>query len=92
MSGNPTPEWENTDWLCDLGYISDVADHLNILNTQLQGKDKTILQIYNIICDFKKKTGMERRVRDKKYVHFSESKDQSWHNILILSIIKLYYR
>ena len=51
----PVPELVQNNWLCDLGFMSDLADHLNVLNLELQGKDNTIVDCHKSICAFEAK-------------------------------------
>ena len=39
-------ELKNPDWLFDLAFLVDITNHLNVLNTQLQGKNQLISQLY----------------------------------------------
>jgi len=42
-------ELTNYDWIKDLAFLVDIATHLNILNLQLQGKNKVITNMYDSI-------------------------------------------
>ncbi|CAK1597490.1 unnamed protein product [Parnassius mnemosyne] len=46
------PELKNTDWLCDLAFLVDITNHLNVLNTRLQGKNQLISQLYANVSSF----------------------------------------
>jgi len=38
-------ELTNNDWIKDLAFLVDITTHLNILNLQLQGKNKVITYV-----------------------------------------------
>ena len=46
---------EDNEWLNDLAFLVDITDHLNVLNTKLQGRDKLFSDMCNEITAFKMK-------------------------------------
>ncbi|KAM4565907.1 SCAN domain-containing protein 3-like [Odontesthes bonariensis] len=53
--------FQDTDWLAKLCYLADVFSKLNELNTSLQGKDTSILNLYDKVGGFLKKAELWRR-------------------------------
>uniref|UniRef100_A0A667XAV2 C2H2-type domain-containing protein n=1 Tax=Myripristis murdjan TaxID=586833 RepID=A0A667XAV2_9TELE len=49
---------EDQTWLAHLAYLADVFGRLNELNTSLQGNDKTVLQMYDKVSAFMRKTDL----------------------------------
>lgn len=49
------PLLKNNCWLAYLAYLADVFSRLNDLNLELQGKDTTVLHLYNQVSGFMKK-------------------------------------
>lgn len=45
----------NKHWICDLAFLVDITQLLNVLNLQLQGKDQIISQLYDHVRAFKQK-------------------------------------
>ncbi|KAG6937555.1 GTF2I repeat domain containing 2, partial [Chelydra serpentina] len=46
---------EDSSWLMDLAFLADITDKLNILNLELQGKDKHVAQMRGSVKSFKAK-------------------------------------
>lgn len=53
--GDNTEILRNEKWLCDLAFLTDITNHLNLINLELQGKDKTIIDMHSAINSFKNK-------------------------------------
>ncbi|CAG9791321.1 unnamed protein product [Diatraea saccharalis] len=53
--GDDTEILKSESWLCDLAFLTDVTGHLNSINLELQGKDKTIMDMISTINSFKSK-------------------------------------
>uniref|UniRef100_A0A8C3AQM9 Uncharacterized protein n=1 Tax=Cyclopterus lumpus TaxID=8103 RepID=A0A8C3AQM9_CYCLU len=51
--------FQNTDWLAKLCYLADVFSKLKELNVSLQGKDTSILNLYDKVGGFLKKAELE---------------------------------
>ncbi|XDV31945.1 hypothetical protein PO909_002862 [Leuciscus waleckii] len=49
------PLLKNNSWLAYLAYLADVFSRLNDLNLELQGKDTTVLHLYDRVSGFMKK-------------------------------------
>uniref|UniRef100_A0A3P9IY56 DUF4371 domain-containing protein n=1 Tax=Oryzias latipes TaxID=8090 RepID=A0A3P9IY56_ORYLA len=58
--------FENTDWLAKLCYLADIFRKLNELNMSLQGKDTSILNLYDKVGGFLKKAEMWKRACDQE--------------------------
>ncbi|XP_047480591.1 SCAN domain-containing protein 3-like [Penaeus chinensis] len=50
--------FENTTWVAQLAYLTDIFSKLNELNMSLQGKDTNILNLYDKVAGFQKKLGL----------------------------------
>jgi len=55
-------------FLCSLAFLTDISQHLNKLNLQLQGKKRTISQIIDGLG--KKQVVFKNLVVEKKLIHF----------------------
>ncbi|XP_076643381.1 general transcription factor II-I repeat domain-containing protein 2-like [Halictus rubicundus] len=53
MAGNPVAELADPNWVKDLAFLSDLVNHINILNEKLQGKNKTIIDFFDTVRAFK---------------------------------------
>ncbi|XP_025407137.1 general transcription factor II-I repeat domain-containing protein 2B-like [Sipha flava] len=49
---------ESESWLCDLAFLIDITQHLNILNWKLQGKDCSLPIMFNLVYGFKAKLSL----------------------------------
>ncbi|XP_076228031.1 general transcription factor II-I repeat domain-containing protein 2-like [Nomia melanderi] len=58
QTGNPVPELENSNWMKDLAFLADLITHLNALNIKMQGKDKTIIDLFDVVTAFKIKLNL----------------------------------
>lgn len=48
-------------WLAKLAFLSDIFEHLNVLNTEMQGRNRTMVDIGEKISSFKKKLALWRQ-------------------------------
>ncbi|CAK9824116.1 General transcription factor II-I repeat domain-containing protein 2B [Anthophora retusa] len=88
--GHPIPELEDSLWTRDLAFLSDVIDHLNILDAALQRKTNTIIDLFDTICAFKMKIELwMRQLQSGNICHFpklklvsSESNFECYSNML----------
>lgn len=49
------PELSDPVWLADLGFLVDITQHLNALNTSLQGQNAMVSHLYSHIKAFRTK-------------------------------------
>ena len=59
--GQPMPELSDTAWLADLAFLVDMTRHLNVLNTNLQGQNAVVSQLYSHIKAFGNKLQLFQR-------------------------------
>ncbi|XP_077677617.1 general transcription factor II-I repeat domain-containing protein 2A-like [Eretmochelys imbricata] len=66
---------EDSSWLMDLAFLTDITDKLNILNLKLQGKGKHVAQMIGSVKSFKAKLILwMSHVKTKSLVHFPSVK------------------
>ncbi|KAK9890203.1 hypothetical protein WA026_010313 [Henosepilachna vigintioctopunctata] len=62
---------EDPEFLVQLAFLTDFANHLNILNSSLQGKNQTISELLSIINGFRSKLKVfKQTLEDKNLIHF----------------------
>lgn len=49
----PVLQLEDNAWIRDLAFLSDIVDHLSKLNVSLQGRDRTVIELFDSIQLFK---------------------------------------
>ncbi|CAL9688304.1 unnamed protein product [Knipowitschia caucasica] len=71
----------NTEWLLDLAFLTDVTDKINQLNTQLQGRDKHVSDMISAVRAFSAKLSLYiQQVKNKKLQHFSSLSNMCENN------------
>ena len=61
----------DAEWLLDLAFLTDMTEKLNQLNTQLQGKDRTISDMISAVKAFKAKLSFYlQQLKNKRLQHF----------------------
>ena len=50
--GKPVVELDDESFLTDLTFLTDVTEHLDQLNTKLQGANKIVSRMYDHECAF----------------------------------------
>lgn len=50
--GKPVAELDDPDWLHDLAFLVDITEHLNVLNVNMQGRNKLVAEYYDSILSF----------------------------------------
>lgn len=66
---------KDINFVHNLAYLTDITQHLNILNLQLQGEKQTIFQMMGYVDGFKKKLNLFRLSLQKNDLfHFSSCK------------------
>lgn len=53
--GDDCEKLKNENWLRDLAFLTDITKHLNSLNLELQGQNKTIIDMMSSVNAFKSK-------------------------------------
>ena len=62
-------------WLRDLAFLSDITEHLNILNVKLQGKENLISDMFAILKAFLSKLDLFKdQIAKGNFTHFSNCK------------------
>jgi len=61
----------NPDWLLNLAFLTDISQHLDSLNQQLQGENKTLPVMYAAVEAFQRKlTLFSAQMTTNNYTHF----------------------
>ena len=62
-------------WLRELAFLSDITEHLNILNVKLQGKENLISDMFAILKVFLSKLDLFKdQIAKVNFTHFSNCK------------------
>lgn len=70
--GCPVKELKCKEWVQDLAFMVDITQHLNTLNTKLQGRNRVVTQYYDSISAFKMKLSLwETQLSNGDTAHFS---------------------
>ena len=71
----PMLKFYSREYMQDLAFMVDVTEHLNILNKQLQGRNKIVTQFYDSILAFKLKLLLwETQLENGNAAHFPSLK------------------
>lgn len=65
--------FENLDSLCELAVITDMTNHLNILNLKLQKTDQIISQLVSHVDSFRRKLVLFKNQLESNTLHFFPS-------------------
>ncbi|KAG7520096.1 hypothetical protein JOB18_023114 [Solea senegalensis] len=69
--GEDTVLLEDTEWILDLAFLTDITGQLNSLNCELQGKGKTVAGMISALNAFKAKMNLfSVHLQSKKVPHF----------------------
>lgn len=69
--GRNVQELKDYDWLQDLAFMVDMTEHLNLLNTRLQGRNKLVTDMHESIRAFEVKLKLfERQLAANNAAHF----------------------
>jgi hypothetical protein len=69
------PELKDSNFISNLAFLTDITEHLNDLNTKLQGKDQIITQMYDHIKSFKVKLSLwNKQISTGNFSHFNTLK------------------
>ena len=76
--GKPDFNLKDPLWLCDLAFLVDVTQHLNFLNSKLQGKNQLIHNLFDFVCAFETKLEIwEKQLIEGNLYHFETLSKQS---------------
>jgi len=65
------PELKDSNFISNLAFLTDITEHLNDLNTKLQGKDQIITQMFDHIKSFKVKLSLwNKQISNGNFIHF----------------------
>jgi hypothetical protein len=68
--GKSFPQLEDTQWLLDMAFFTDVVQHLQSLNVSLQGKGKLISDLGQTIFSFHNKVRLfQKDLTSKTFTH-----------------------
>lgn len=71
----PCPELHDAGWCVDLGYLTDVVQHLKTLNMSLQGKEKMVSEFAQSVFSFQNKLKLfQNDLKTKRLIHFPRLK------------------
>ena len=71
MKNNPFPQFDDKDWMCNFAFCADIAQHLNVLNANLQGQNKVITEMFDKIDAFESKLRIwNRQLKSNNMVNF----------------------
>ena len=66
------PQLKQSEWLSDLAFAVDLFEHMNELNTKLQGKGTFALEMYSIVKAFRVKLKLfSRHLSQNITAHFA---------------------
>lgn len=69
--GDSHPQFTNKEWLLSLSFLADFSSKLNVLNLELQGKDRNLLDMISSIRAFQQLIILlKANLKDKKFKHF----------------------
>lgn len=84
-------ELSNLNWICNLAFMVDTCNHLNILNTNLQGKQIDIVSMQFLILGFIDKLSLWiSQIENDNYINFEETniRKENVNNILKTNFIE----
>lgn len=74
--GDNYQQLRDLDWQCDLAFLADFTGKLSALNLDLQGKDKTILEMMSCVAAFKNQAAtMINDLEKKRLQRFENIRD-----------------
>ena len=75
QKGKEVKELADAKWVQDLAFMVDITEHLNLLNTKMQGRNQFVTNIYGLIRGFEKKLQLfESQLKAGNLVHFQTLK------------------
>ncbi|PNF38714.1 hypothetical protein B7P43_G16721, partial [Cryptotermes secundus] len=93
-SAEPQNDLEDVEFLRNLAFLTDITQHLNVLNLQLQGKKQTICQMFGFVDSFRKKLYLFKSALDKITFYISlavgnSQKKKAWSLGTSLKLLKI---
>ncbi|XP_049333458.1 general transcription factor II-I repeat domain-containing protein 2A-like [Astyanax mexicanus] len=80
QKGKDTLVMENTDWIADLAFLTDLTGLLNELNLKLQGKDRLICHLFEAVCAFEMKLNLfATQLKKGNLTHFPTCQEAFAH-------------
>ncbi|CAN8029908.1 unnamed protein product, partial [Ixodes persulcatus] len=71
----PCPELHDPGWCVDLGYLTDVVQHLKTLNMSLQGKEKMVSKFAQTVFNYQNKLKLfQNNLKTKRLINFPRLK------------------
>jgi putative ubiquitin-RnfH superfamily antitoxin RatB of RatAB toxin-antitoxin module len=68
----PVDYLEDSKWICDLAFLTDICGHLNDLNLKLQGKSQLITTLHGDVSAFRIKLSLfHSQITNNNTCHFS---------------------
>ena len=76
LKGEDTSNLKDPQWLSDLAFMVDLTGHLNVLNKQLQGRNKIITNMISDVKSFETKLRLfKAQLLSQNLFHFAKLKD-----------------
>ena len=75
--GKPVLHFDDPQWVCDLAFLVDITQYLNILNSKLQGRNQFIQTLFDHIYAFEAKLKIfEKQLLEGNLYHFENLSKQ----------------
>ncbi|XP_042243372.1 general transcription factor II-I repeat domain-containing protein 2-like [Homarus americanus] len=69
--GRDLHELKDNEWVQDLTFMMDITEHLNYVNTKMQGRNKLVTDFYDCVRAFEMKIQLfERQLSESNLSHF----------------------
>ena len=76
--GKPVLHFDDSQWVCDLAFLVDITQYLNILNSKLQGRNQFIRTLFDHIYAFEAKLKIfKKQLLEGNLYHFENLSKQS---------------
>ena len=62
---------KDTEFLCDMAFLTDITSHLNHLNAKLQGRDQTVCDLYAHMTAFQSKLDLFKNGFSSHYLNLA---------------------
>lgn len=79
--GEIVPELEDEKWLMKLAFLCDITEKLNELNLNLQGKDRTVIDMITLINTFKSQIQVQvSQLKRGELKNYKNMEEECTHN------------